>query len=142
MKFFIMEPEVAGGFGEGTILDSSTHPPAVSKLNYEFYGWMGDPMLEFFAQFIVTENLANKFEMASLSGYLLDTVDTSVSQEFKDLHPGVDLPAFVWLRISGAAGSDDFGMAEDSRLVVSERVLKVLEEFRVENATFESFGAL
>lgn len=38
MKFFYIEPEVAGGFGERTRLDTTVHPPVVHELEYEFQG--------------------------------------------------------------------------------------------------------
>ena len=31
-KFFFIEPEVAGGLGEHTVMNQSTHPPKVSRL--------------------------------------------------------------------------------------------------------------
>ncbi len=35
MSEYELEPEVAGGFGPTTILDSSVHPPVVSRLGDE-----------------------------------------------------------------------------------------------------------
>jgi hypothetical protein len=34
--FVYIEPEVAGGLGENTLLDVRTHPPVVTRLHYEF----------------------------------------------------------------------------------------------------------
>jgi hypothetical protein len=44
-SFFRLEPEVAGGPGAATVLDSSTHPPRVARLEYHFDGWLGDNVL-------------------------------------------------------------------------------------------------
>lgn len=38
MKHHIIEPEVAGGLGEGTIMSRNTHPPIVTRLHYKFDG--------------------------------------------------------------------------------------------------------
>lgn len=38
------------------------------------------------------------------------------------------LPAFLWLKVSGQAGVDDLGISDDHRLVVSEKLLKVVQE--------------
>ena len=46
MKYFQLEPEVAGGFGPNSILDPKVRPPRVTKFNYEFDVWLGDPVLE------------------------------------------------------------------------------------------------
>lgn len=39
-----------------------------------------------------------------------------MSDIFKTLHPGVQLPHFYWLKVEGAPGQDDFGMGPGSRL--------------------------
>ena len=36
MKYFYIQPEVAGGLGKNTVMDRSVHPPIVSRLHYEF----------------------------------------------------------------------------------------------------------
>ena len=41
MNFYYLEPEVSGGIGDSTILDTSVHPPIVSALEYEFEDWLG-----------------------------------------------------------------------------------------------------
>jgi hypothetical protein len=46
----------------------------------------------------------------------------------------VALPEFVWLKIIGEAASDDFGMASDLRLIVSDRALAHLQEAGIANA--------
>ena len=43
--FYVLEPEVAGDLGAGSILDYSTQPPTVLKLQYEFNVWLGDDLL-------------------------------------------------------------------------------------------------
>jgi hypothetical protein len=45
MKYFYVEPEVAGGLGERTVMDRSTHPPVVKRLHYQLEGWLGDAIL-------------------------------------------------------------------------------------------------
>lgn len=46
MKFYSLEPEVAGSLGPGTVMDTAVHPPRVHKLHYESDGWSGDDILE------------------------------------------------------------------------------------------------
>jgi hypothetical protein len=36
MKYFYIQPEVAGGLGKNTVMDRSVHPPIVSRLHHEF----------------------------------------------------------------------------------------------------------
>jgi hypothetical protein len=58
------------------------------------------------------------------------------------MQPDHKLPPFAWLKVDGQAGRDDFGIAPDYRLVVSERVLDVLKPLGISNALIEPFGAL
>jgi hypothetical protein len=46
----------------------------------------------------------------------------------------VELPKFVWLRIEGIPGQDDFGIGKAPRLVISERALEALRGPGISNA--------
>lgn len=139
MNYFYIEPEVAGGLGEHTVLDSSTHPPKVSKLHYKFDGWLGDVLLESFPCLIATDLAANALKCASLTGVDYAQVEVSASEAFRELYPQRTLPSFQWLKITGIAGKDDFGIAEDLRAVVSQRVLDVLNPLGIGNALVEEY---
>ena len=134
MSFTILEPEVAGGWGDETVADTAVHPPIVSRLHYEFEGWLGDELLASFPCFIVSERVAAALEASRLTGFALDEVTISTSPEFEDLHPDVSLPRFRWLKVSGQAGVDDFGLAADFRLVVSAKGLGLLSRFTLKQA--------
>jgi hypothetical protein len=134
MKYFYVEPEVAGALGKDTVMDRSVHPPVVSKLHYHFDGWLGDVLLESFPSFIVTEYAKPELESAGLTGAQFDDVEVTTSDQFKEIYPGRQLPKFVWLRVVGKPGQEDFGSAPDGRLVVSERALEVLQGLGIPNA--------
>jgi hypothetical protein len=139
-RYFVIEPEVAGGLGADTVMDSSVHPPRVSELHYEFEGWFGDDLLESFPCFIVTDRCRVALERARLSGCAFSTAKVTVSDTFHELYPGRSLPVFYWLKVSGVPGKDDFGISSDQRLTVSERVLRVLESFSIEHCDVEDFA--
>lgn len=142
MKYYTLEPEVAGGFGPNSILeDPSARPPRITRFNYEFAGWLGDPLLEAVACFIVTEPLKDKIAALHPTGVSFGTVEVSKSGEFEDLHPGRQLPNFVWLQITGKAGEDDFGLSVRHSLVVSERVLEVLRQEGMSHCAIAEFNA-
>ena len=134
MKYFVVEPEVAGGFGEKTVIDRSTGTMTVIALHYEFDGWLGDELLETAPCFIATENLADKISESKLLGAEAGVVEVSKSKEFQRADPAVVLPKFVWLKINGRAGIDDFGIAPDYSLVVSEAALNILKEGAINHA--------
>jgi hypothetical protein len=134
-SFFVLEPEVAGGLGEGTVIsDMSVQPPIVISLHYEFQGWLGDDLLESFPCFIVTSRLADKLRRSEMTGYRLAAVKVSTSDLFREMHPRRKLPPFQWLQPVGEAGVDDFGLSsKPHRLVVSKRALECLRGFQLEH---------
>ena len=128
MKYYALEPEVAGGFGPHSIVDPKVRPPRVTKFNYEFDVWLGDPLLEAVGCFIVTESLKKMIAAMHATGVSFGTVEVSRSGEFEDLYPKRQLPVFVWLKVLGKAGRDDFGSSPTHGLVVSDRILKLLKK--------------
>jgi len=139
MKYFYVEPEVAGGLGKNTVMNRDVHPPIVSELNYHFDGWLGDELLETFPCFIASEIVKQKLLEAQFTGVGFDQVEITLSDEFQELYPDRQLPKFVWLRVEGAAGQDDFGTAPDGRLIVSERALVLLRERGISHAVVMEF---
>jgi hypothetical protein len=134
MKYFYIQPEVAGGLGENTVMDRSVHPPIVSKLHYEFDGWGGDVLLRSFPCLIVTEDAKKKLQSVGLTGMRFDKVEVTISELFQELFPDRQLPKFVWLKVDGRPGQNDFGFVQNARLVISERALEVLKGLGISNA--------
>jgi hypothetical protein len=141
MKYFYIEPEVAGGLGHNVVMDRSVHPPIVSGLHYEFDGWLGDVLLESFPCFIVTEGAKKDLQSVGLTGLRFDEVEVTTSEFFQERYPNRQLPKFVWLQIVGKPGQDDFGIAKDLRLVISERALEVLRGLGISNALITDFDS-
>jgi len=134
MRFYALEPEVAGGWGPNTdFIREPSKPVIVRNLHYQFDGWLGDELLASSPSFIVTERLADKLQSHHLSGYEIKAVEISTSQQFRELYPRRDLPAFKWLYITGRAGTDDFGIADDGRLVVSDKAIAVLRTSQIDH---------
>ena len=139
MKYFVIEPEVAGGIGEHSVIDRSSGKMVVRKLHYEFDGWLGDELLESCPCFIVTEGAKKKLQSIGATGIKFDKVEVTTSGFFQDVHPNRQLPKFAWLQIVGEPGRDDFGIAQDLRLVISERALEVLRGLGISNALVTPF---
>lgn len=119
--FFYIEPEVAGGLGSATIMDGSVHPPVVSELNLNFEGWLGDELLEAFPCFVVTKRVEQAILESSLTGVNFSSLLITFSGNFTEMNSCLQVPEFSWMKVIGMAGVDDFGLAEDLRLVVSEK---------------------
>ncbi len=139
VEFFYIEPEVAGGLGDHTVMNSDSHPPVVQRLHYRFDGWLGDVLVESFPCFIVTAEAADALIALGVTGAEFGPVEVTKSDTFEDMHPARELPRFTWLRPRGTAGESDFGAAPDGRLVVSKRGLEALQPLGVANALIEPF---
>ena len=138
-SFVILEPEVAGGWGPSSVVVRTPgRPVLIEKLHYRFDGWLGDELLESTPCFIATRRLVDEVQNAGLSGVDADAVEISKSSLFRELHPTTELPPFVWLRVHGEAGVDDFGLTHDLFLVVSSRAYAVIEKY-VAHAIVEPF---
>jgi hypothetical protein len=131
--FRILEPEVAGGFGDQTVLDYSTIPPTVEKLHYEFGGWLGDDLLTTTTCFIVTVPLMEHLTQFTGTGYTFDEVLVSKSKFFQQRRPEIILPPFFWLKIVGQPGVDDAGLGSKNWLVVSDALLSIFQQHNIAN---------
>ncbi|MDX8514955.1 hypothetical protein [Mesorhizobium captivum] len=139
MEYFYVEPVCAGGMDRGIVMDRSVHPPIVSKLVYQIDGWPGDVLIESFPCFLVTEGAERALLKAGFSGATFADVEITISDNFRDVFSNVKLPLLVWLKVDGKAGRDDFGIASNLQLVISERILDVLDELGLPLASFKPF---
>ena len=74
----------------------------------------------------------------ALSGVSFDEVEVSTSPEFDELHAGIRLPTFLWLKVEGEPAKDDFALSRLT-LVASEKALAVLERHGLAHATVVPF---
>ena len=139
MTYVYVEPEVAGVLGNGTVMDRSSYPPVVQKLHYQLEGWLGDVLLESFPAFILTEAVQKILIGNKVTGASFDTVEVTLTDQFRELNIDLVPPKFVWLKPEGEAGRDDIAVAADGRLVVSQRVLDMLSDLGVSHALVEPF---
>ncbi|MBK9529896.1 MAG: hypothetical protein IPO41_16640 [Acidobacteria bacterium] len=149
---FLLAPEVAGGFGDKTVIANQERlkqgldkRPDVTHLEYVFEDWLGDELLTSTPCYILTEPLAAKVRMSDLQGFDLSPLEVSTSAVFSQLHPkGLSLPEFVSLRPSGQAiigpeltvldwSGDDFCLGERGELVISTKCLRILNLGQLKN---------
>ncbi|TPM38121.1 hypothetical protein [Mesorhizobium sp. B2-3-4] len=139
MQYFYIEPDVAGGLGPHTILDSSVHPPMVRKLHYVVEGWTVEVLVTTFPCYLVTDKAQRALQEMSFSGASFADVEVTTSEEFHEDLPNQKLPPLVWLKVYGRAGHDDFGIAANHLLVISNRVLDLLESLGIPFAVVEPY---
>lgn len=136
---YILEPEVAGGWGPGTQADTTVHPPVVRHLVHQFDGWLGDDLLETFPCFIVTERLAAAIKDSDLSGAQFEAIGIFESNLFKELHPSLGLPRFYRLKVAGTPDAD-FTLDVQYRLRVTDAALFLLQRYNLANCNVSAEG--
>ncbi len=143
MTYHFIEPEVAGGMDEGTVLDTSTHPPRVDRLVYEIKGWMGDDLMTTFPCFVATTGLVDHLRASGLGVFELRNMEVTMSTEGEqslELKGFERFPECKWMHVTGTPGWDDFGVTSfTGDLVVSDRGLEALRQGRLEHAHIEEY---
>ena len=137
MQYYVIKPEVAGGWGEHIVVDRSVDPVQIKHLHYKFDGWLGDELLTTHPVYICTERVAAALQAGKLSGFKLADVEVSRSSQFQEVYPDRTIPPFRWLQVTGAAERDDFGLRA-GHLVVSERGLSCLRSFTLSHADVDT----
>jgi len=127
-NFFVLAPEVPGGLGEGSIILTINGKTVVQKLNYEFFGLPEDELIKSYPCFLFSERLASAIAAKSLTGISFEVTQISRSMEFDELHPNAELPCYLWGKVNGIAGVNDFGISQ-GRLIVSSVALAVLAPY-------------
>ena len=127
--FYVLDPEVPGALGENAelIYRDGTYA-LVQRLHFEFgAGRYDDDLFQTHPVYLVTRPLADALRRSGLSGFTLDSdIELTADDNVKELEPDWQIPQAEWLKVTGTPGSDDLGLTDDARLVVSERALDVL----------------
>lgn len=140
MPFYLLSPEVAGGWGPNIQARRDTHPPIVTHMHYEFEGWSGDDLLTTFPEFVVTDRLAAALESSTLTGFRLGSVEVSAGGMWEQMYADRPLPPCRWLQVSGKACQADLGKTALADLVVSAPALELLRSFTLSACTVQPWA--
>jgi hypothetical protein len=91
------------------------------------------------SEFIAEIGAAAALQAGGMSGIRIADAEISTDLEYDDAYPNRPLPPFAWLQIVGKPGQDDFGMARNHHLVLSERALQILSPFGIAHAHMAPF---
>jgi hypothetical protein len=141
--FFVIQPEVPGGFGERTeLLQRPRTYPIVKRLHFEFsYGTRGNDLITCHPVFMATKALAESLRGSRLSGFSLSQdIEVSVDPQVWELEPDFRAPVVEWLQVTGIPGSDDFGLTQIPDLVVSAAALAILKMHNISDGEASLFG--
>ena len=130
VRFFLLEPEVAGGVGEHTEMKvSGVRPPVVTRLHYEVEGWQGDDLLEGYPCFLVGPEAAAALAGAGMRSFTLADALITLSPD-REHFINHRVLTFRWLQPTGQPGVDDIAVNQKGRLVISEAAWKILQTLR------------
>jgi hypothetical protein len=87
----------------------------------------------------VTDRLKELLIEAHPSGVAFGDVEVTKSETYLELYGDRPLPAFSWLQITGRAGKDDFGLSSSGLLVVSDRIMNLLEAFGLSHCDISEY---
>ncbi|WP_110953601.1 hypothetical protein [Anaerosinus massiliensis] len=142
MKMYLLEPEVPGGIGKNSILEHENgRIKKAVHLHYEFDGWLGDDLITTSPFFIITERLADKIQTNDIIGYDFEDLETSLSDNFKELYPIRVLPKFRMLIPLGIVETDkqyiikwtghDLCLRNGADFIVSEKALVIFQKYNL-----------
>jgi hypothetical protein len=145
-KYYSLEPECPGSLGNDTeIVDLSARPIRFEHFQLVVERWPEDDLLEsMLGGYAITENLASALKASDLGGFELGDIDVLEGDQLflsKEEHPE-GLPNLVWLKVTGIAGQNDFGFRDEPPkcpLIVSERAMAVLKDFKINNCIVEEY---
>jgi hypothetical protein len=113
MRYFLLSPYSAG-CNSASDADWATNTDR--KLCDAFDFWSGDALLSSSPTWIVTVPAKHAIQPTKLTGVHFGSVEVSKSELYHQLHPSRELPSFVWLKVDGKAGRDDFGVVRNTKL--------------------------
>jgi hypothetical protein len=139
MRFFYLVPGCVGAAYGGPIANHHRRLSPRFKIEFEF--WNGDALVSIMPWWtLATEPAKDAILSAEYTGAYFETVEVFKEHQFfvfgKD---DTELPVFFWMNVQGKIGRDDFGIAPNRELVISERALKLLQTLGIPHADARDF---
>ncbi|GAB3566750.1 hypothetical protein GCM10027405_26270 [Arthrobacter alkaliphilus] len=142
MKYYRVEPAVDGSLGEMAEFVRGSENRMLVTFHMVLHDWLGDDLVTTTPGFAVTRALADRLQKSGLTGFDLKDMHLSISPQGTELmrFGDAEVPDLVWLDPVGRFGEGDFFMDRDvPDLIVSEKALRVLQEFDLKRARVGEF---
>lgn len=133
-----LDPQVAGELGDGTVLDSSTHPPMVSQVDYVLDQPDADDFIQSFPVFLVAVELGSRLEQAGLTGFNLLDLAVRPSDNYLAVYGDVPHPQYLWMQVTGAPEQADCWLDTSFQICVSDRMMTIIEAAALSDCLVEA----
>ena len=137
---FRLDPQVAGELGGGTVLDSSTHPPKVTQVDFILDQPDADELIQSFPVFLVSEHLGARLQAASLTGFTLTGASVRPSENYLAAYGNTPHRRYKWMQVTGVAGQADCWLGETLQLCVSDPMMVSLRTARLTGCVVEALS--
>lgn len=124
-------PQVAGELGAETLLDSSTHPPTVHRLDYVLDVPDADDLIQAFPVFLVSTDLGERMESARLTGFALDAASVRASANYRDVYGEAPHRQYLWMKVERTSPGADLWLDSEYQLCVTDRAFNILEHAKL-----------
>lgn len=93
---------------------------------FEFTSWPGDPIVTGDGKYLLMSKVVNWLKKNAVTGAEFLRADFTVAPELAATLKK-PIPKFAWLAANGKVAEDDFAIAEDGELVISNRVMSAIQ---------------
>lgn len=139
-RFYLIFPESPGSFGRNTVRigPASDRPWKLSHLHYEFNCWPNNDIVCHIDTYACSKNLREAIAKLAppATGIDFEIAEVSTSRTFEMVYrrerPDDDLGIWYWMKITGQPGNDDFSLVRYGELVVSQRILDLMQQFKLD----------
>ena len=125
--FYFAQLPVFGELAPETELDRSVQPPVLTRLSCRIDMLPWSDIFAISPCVIVSARLARRLDETNCSGYEIREGIFNASDAFHHFHGFQAVPELRWLHVSGRAYTDDFGFAEGTKLIVSDKAKATIE---------------
>jgi hypothetical protein len=138
---YVLDPQVAGELGDETVMDGSTHPPTVTRVDYVLDQPDADEFIQSFPVFLVSLDLGARLQQAGMTGF--DLADALVRPSVEYLAAFGDVPhrLYSWLRVHGTPEVDDCWLDQSLQICVSDRMMSIIETTTLSDCLVEELGS-
>lgn len=140
MRFYKICPFMAGFPGEETRGDLNSPGPDLEYLKFVLDAQPPSDIIGQDNIVLASSKLVDALRLIAPTGvkFIKDNVTLVGDANFQDGALHADYDDWWWLKLSGKPGQDDF--AYDAGLIVSDKVMSVLEKFSMDYCTVQDYS--